>query len=111
LSRPRARSWLPGIQGRWRLQELRAKAGAGLEPALPEVEALARRAQASLGLGLVRAAARLARAGVHVLAAEALTVAVAGDLRLVTLAVVLQATRPLAIAPFVVSETVKFTKL
>ena len=84
------------------LQQFGLQTGAGLEPSLTQIETLPwqvdlagleRRAE-DLGPGLC----------VEVLAADTLAVLTAGDLGLVTLAVVLQTAGPLAVAALVVSE-------
>ena len=84
------------------MQQLGLETCAGLEPSLSHVEplpgqsdlaSLERRAE-DLGAGL----------RVQVLAAHALAVLTAGNLGLVTLAVVLQTARPLTVAAFVVPK-------
>ena len=84
------------------LQQLGLETGAGFEPSLSHVEALARQRDLAC---LERRAEHLgASLSVQVLTAYTLAVLAARDLGLVTLAVVLQTARPLTVAALVMSK-------
>ena len=84
------------------LQQFGLETCARFEPSLSQIETLAREA----GLARLERGAEDLGPGlcVQILTADTLAVLTAGDLCLVTLAVVLQTARPLAVAALVVSE-------